>query len=631
MPFFAIVASLLALSLMAASVDAAPLEGGVDEQRIKQIATDLPEGPFAFGPKITDRAAWDALAKKSFAGAIANAEKKLAAPMPAMTEEIYSLYKKTGQRTKQYNDVRYERHGRIGVYLLAECVENKGRFIKPLEDAIADICTEPTWVYNFHDPGLDDWRGKRTTVDLGAILPAHDMATASVLLGDKLSVETRKLIETNCRKRILEPYKAAVAGITPLWWVNAHMNWNAVCHNGVIGTALAIESDKHERAYYIACAEKYLPLYLQGFGPDGYCDEGMGYWNYGYSNFIEACELVWQQTGGKVDLYDLPNARAAGQYPAHIEIFNGLAPSYADCGLNPKPDTSLAAFVNRRYRLGYSSYGANLSNPPGGMPAKLMYACPNSATSASPPIANAGYELHSYFEHGGVLNCRPAAGSSCRLGVSLKGGHNAEAHNHNDLGTFVVAIGKELPILDPGGEVYTSRTFGKHRYDSNLLNSFGHPVPMVAGQLQRPGQEAHAEILRADFSDSVDTYAMDISSAYPVPELTKLTRTFTYERTGEGSLTVVDEVAFKAPKAFAGALITYGKWEKDGETGVIIKSGDESVKVNIDTGGVPFELVSETINEQTHSGAKPTRIGINLKEPIAAGKVVLTITPAAKK
>lgn len=635
MPAIVVVAGLFAMCLLAYSVDAAPLEGGIDSKRIDEIAAGLPDDTFTFGPKITDRAAWEKLAHHAeFAKVVATAEKKLNQPMPAMTEEIYSLYKTTGKRTKQYSDVRSDRYNRVAQYTLAECIENKGRFIPPLEAAISEICSERTWIYNFHDtPDLDDWHGKRMSVDLGAVVPAHDMAAAMVLLGDRLSAKTRQLITDECRRRILQPYHHAIenAGDSGMWWINAHMNWNAVCHFGIVGTALGIEQDRHKRAFFLASAEKFAGNYLSGFGTDGYCNEGLGYWNYGFSNYIGLAELIWQESKGKVNLFDLPNARAAAMYPAHIEIMNGLAPSFADCTLNTPPMPRLAAFVNRRYRLGLPQFAMDdMTTAGGSLATALMYSSPNSATASPPAKEAAGYEIRSYFDLGGVLVSRPALNSTCRIGVALKGGHNAEAHNHNDLGTFVIAMGKELPILDPGGEVYTSRTFGKDRYQSNLLNSFGHPVPIVAGQLQRAGREAQAKILKADFTDAVDTFSMDISSAYIVPELKKLTRTFTYDRTGQGSLTVVDEVAFSQPKTFAGALVTYGQWKQMNDHTVIITKGNESLEVTIDTGGVPFELKSQTIDEQTHNGEKPTRIGIDLKQPIADGKVTLTIKPVAK-
>ena len=187
------------------------------------------------------------------------------------------------------------------------------------------------------------------------------------------------------------------------------------------------------------------------------------------------------------------------------------------------------------------------------------------------------YEIRSFFEHGGVLNCRPAPGSACRMAVSLKGGYNAEPHNHNDKGTFVVAVGRESLILDPGGEVYTARTFSKDRYKSNLLNSFGHPVPVVAGKLQRPGKDAKAILVSHNFTDAADTLAMDLRSVYEVKELKTLTRTFVYTRTGEGSLTVTDDFAFSTPQTFGSALITYGRWKKLSARELLISAGREAV------------------------------------------------------
>jgi hypothetical protein len=620
------------LLFAASAVMAAPLEGGVSADRVQQIAAALPESTFSFGPRIDDRAAWDAIAKhQAFEKVIPDAQKKLDQPLPAMTAELYALYKKTGERTKQYGDVRSNRHGRIALYTMAECLENKGRFLKPLEAVIADICTEPTWIFNFHDTStLDDWNGKRTSVDLGAVGPSQDMACAMVLLGDRLSPATRKLIESNCRRRILDPYRKAVegGGVSGFWWITNDANWNAVCHAGVVGVAMGVLPDKMERAYFVAAAEKFSGDYLRGFGPDGYCNEGMGYWSYGFSNFMLMAELISQATDGKVDLFDLPNARAAALFPSHLEIQNGLCPSYADCGLNPVPDLKLHTFVNRHYRLGLSQWQMADTTVRASLPTMLMYAFPNSATKTPPADAAAGYELRSYFEHGGVLTCRAAKDSSCVMGVSLKGGHNAEAHNHNDVGTFVVAVGKQLLILDPGSEVYNARTFSKDRYKSNLLNSFGHPVPVVAGKLQREGAAARARILKADFTDAADTYAMDISSCYAVPELKQLVRTFTYDRHEKGMLKVNDEFAFASPQAFGGALLTYGQWKKVSNNGILISKEGEQCLVTIDSGGVPFEITSNVIDEKTHSGAKPTRIGINLSQPVESGRLVLTITPA---
>ncbi|MEI7732327.1 MAG: heparinase II/III family protein [Verrucomicrobiota bacterium] len=611
-----------------------PLEGGVPPQRIEQISAMLSEQPFAFGPKINDREAWQRLAAhKAFAKVVKDAEKTLATPMLEMTEEIYMLFKKTGRRTAEYNKVRGDRYGRVSRFAMAECIENKGRFIKPLEAVLRAICQEKTWIYNFHDGSLNDYSGKKISIDLSSVDLAQNLGECLYLLGDRLSPETRQLVTAKLRERIFDPYHKAVDGTgARIGWITADMNWNSVCHAGVVAAALAVCPDRKERAFFVAAGEKYSDDYLRGFGGDGYCAEGMGYWNYGFGNYVQLCESVYQATKGGVDMYKLPGAREAALYPVRIHLINELYPAYADCGLNSKPGMQLMSYINRRYKLGLKEFIVpNFTTAGGGLIGSLMYSCSNSATARPAAAGKEFYEIRSLFDHGGVLNCRPTPGTANRMAVSLKGGHNNEPHNHNDLGSFVVVVGKETLILDPGGEVYTARTFSKDRYLSKLLNSYGHPVPVIAGKLQRPGADAKAIITTKNFTDQTDTYTMDIRSAYEVPELQTLQRTFVYRRAGEGSLTVTDDFAFTTPQTFGSALITYGQWKKlpDGE--LLFFDKQEAVKVAINTGGVPFEVTSEVITEETHNKAQPTRIGINLTGPKASGKVVFTITPTAAK
>lgn len=619
------------ITCLAGSLRAAPLGGGVDARRVSQIAGMLGDKTFGFGPAIDDRDAWSKLAQeKAFSGVVKDAEKRLAKPMPEMSEEIYMLFKKTGRRTSEYSRVRGERYGRIARYTLGECLEKQGRFIKPLEAVLRAICQEKTWIFNFHDGKLADYEGKQITIDLGSADLAQDLGECLHLVGSRLSPEVRQLVLAKLGERIFTPYHKAIEGTgTRQWWITADMNWNSVCHAGVVAAALAACPDKQERAFFVAAAEKYSQDLLRGFGGDGYCAEGMGYWNYGFGNYIQLCESIFQATQGGVDLYRLNGAREAATYPVRIRLINDLYPAYADCSLNSKPSSQLMGYINRRYELGLSDFPLPKLSAIGGFTGSMMYACPNSATERPAGAAKEFYEIRSLFEHGGVLNCRPLPGSSCRLAASFKGGHNNEPHNHNDLGSLVVAVGKEALILDPGGEVYTARTFSKDRYKSKLLNSFGHPVPVIGGKLQRPGAEAKAVVLTKNFTDPADTYALDLRSAYEPPGPQTLTRTFVYSRQGAGSVKVTDEFAFGAPQTFGNALVTYGQWKRLGERELLIAGDKEAVKVSIDAGGVPFEIVSEVIEEETHTKGKPTRIGIDLKQPRASGKVVLTITPAS--
>jgi hypothetical protein len=210
----------------------------------------------------------------------------------------------------------------------------------------------------------------------------------------------------------------------------------------------------------------------------------------------------------------------------------------------------------------------------------------------------------------------------------LKGGHNAEHHNHNDVGSFVVVLGDEPLLLDPGGEVYTARTFSNRRYESNVLNSFGHPVPLVGGKLQQTGREASGRIVRYDFTEDADTLLLDISSAYDVPELEKLQRKFVYSRQDSGSLTVTDEAVFSKPCDFGTALITFDKWQQLSDSSLVIRNQDKALRVDIEVKGADFKIRSKTIEEDLSGRRLPVRLGINLTRPVLHAVVNVTIRPA---
>lgn len=214
------------------------------------------------------------------------------------------------------------------------------------------------------------------------------------------------------------------------------------------------------------------------------------------------------------------------------------------------------------------------------------------------------------------------------MSAAMKGGNNDEHHNHNDLGSYVVAVAGSSMLLDPGGEVYTSRTFSAKRYDSKAINSFGHPVPVVAGKLQSTGAKARAVIAGREFTEENDSIVFDITSAYDVKSLNKLTRSFAYSRSGTGSLTVKDEVSFSSPESFGTALISYGTFIKsdDGMSGVV-SNGKDSVRIEVSASG-PVEIGTEIIEEEMMFKKKPLRIGIKLREPVAQGSITVKISPA---
>ncbi len=625
-----IVLCVVAIALLAASAhDADAAATPLDADRVDQIASMLPETPAGLGRPITDREAWTALAQiDAFADLVPRAEALLDRPLPEQPDELYLDFSRTGNRTRWQN-VSRERRGRLAPLVLAECMEDRGRFIPAIEELVAALCAERTWVMPAHDRSLANFNGEQIDIDLASSALGWHLATAYRLLGDRLSDGPRGLIADNVRERILEPYRAMYTGERDLnWWMVKTNNWNAVCLAGVTGAGLAQLQDRRLRAELIAAAEMYSRNFLNGFTADGYCSEGLGYWNYGFGNYVLLAETVRQATGGGVDLMDRPGVAAPATFGARIQIIGGVAPAFADCSIAARPDQSTMYYLNRRYRMGLSEYDeVDLRPTTGSLSEALIFAFPNSASEGAVlEGAGVGEELRTWFDEAGVLISRPAPGSECRLGVALKGGHNAEHHNHNDVGSYVAVVEDRAVLLDPGSEVYTGRTFSGRRYESKLLNSWGHPVPVIAGQLQRTGADARAEVRATDFTDERDAMTLDLSAAYDVPELERLERAFVYDRTGNGRLTVTDTVELAEPREFETALITDGDWQRRDDGALVIWDVDRAVEVTIDTAGAAWELVVDEIHED--AAAQPTRLAVRLAEPVTSATVTVTVTPA---
>lgn len=601
-----------------------------EPSRVKEISKMLANEPVTPGPSIKDRHVWEQLSEQLLKNAVKSAEKELQTKLPEITDDLYLEFSRTGNRT-HWQDANGKYVNCLRKLVLAECVENKGRFLPEIERLIKHFCDARTWVMPAHDRDLRNFYGKGVDIDLGVAMIGWELATIDAMLGDKLSQSTRKLLRENLEKRIYTPFEKMVkAGKKSNWWLTGTNNWNAVCLAGVIGSALPIIESPERRAFFIAAAEKYIQNFLKGFTPDGNCSEGLGYWNYGFGHFVMLAETIARSTGGKLQLMDDPRAFKPALYGFRINIQPGIYPAFADCGVDAKPVPNLLKYINQYYGLGIKDFPDGKKNElTGTLYSMMLYAF--SDRKVTPGTVKTEFDfdpLRSWFPDAGIYIGRKKDGKKYKLAVACKGGNNAEHHNHNDVGTFIVAV-DNIPLLcDPGAEVYTARTFSKDRYVSQVLNSFGHPVPVIAGSLQQTGDMAQGKILKTAFTEDEDRVLFDIKSAYPVPILKKLEREFVYSRKGQGSLTVTDTVEFSKPENFETALVTFGKWKQNDDGALLISHQGKAVKVQIDAGGKTCEIRGDVIKEDIHPKTLPTRIGIRLKEPVENAKITMIISSA---
>jgi hypothetical protein len=113
------------------------------------------------------------------------------------------------------------------------------------------------------------------------------------------------------------------------------------------------------------------------------------------------------------------------------------------------------------------------------------------------------------------MAARSTAGSTAGLYLSAFGGHNAQSHNHNDVGNFIVYADGAPVLVDVGVETYTAKTFSARRYEIWTMQSAYHNLPTINGVQQKDGAAFRARDVRHEATASHAQLALDLAAAYP--------------------------------------------------------------------------------------------------------------------
>ena len=610
------------------------------QAQIDAIAAMLPADPQGVGRPISDREAWATAAQQpAFQNALKDARQFATEPIPVLNDALYHDILKTGQ-FGSYLSPFQKRSRRLVDFVVAEGIENKGTYLPLIEKELDAILSEESWTAP-NEVLIGKLADGMDGIDLSVSARAWTVATTDYWLGDKLKPETRLRIRSELQRRIFGRYEAAVkSGHPHWWWMNSPANWNAVCHAGVTGAALTIIPSAQERALFVQSAQDAMTYYIQGFGDDGFCREAMSYWRYGFGNYLCLSEAIYEATQGKINMFAGDKIRRIALFPRHFEIMNGIYPALGDSELILDPPSApvagadLMLFINQRWGMGWTDLNPADSEMyvyhPGGnrLHGYGIFGFPlptygGSVVAGSPASAaeSASEDLRFYFPDGGVLITRSERPGKARVGVSIKGGTNNNPHGHPDNGSYVVVLNGETLIVDPGAEPYNARTFGPHRLESMMLNSYGHDVPFVGQTKQNSGPTALGKIISTEFTTDKDTLVMDLSNSYPVPGLKKLVRTFVLDRTVP-QLEITDEAEFEQPTDFGTALVTTSRFQEQGPGSFLISGKTSALKATVT---VDDQSIADAVEPITcHTGqvaSKPMRLGVNLTAP--AQKVVM--------
>lgn len=559
----------------------------LDPARIHEIAAMLPAQPSGFGQPCSDRAAWTARAAR-LSSLTAEAQQTLQKPLPPFDEQAYLQFTATGDRLPMERNL-HSRLDQLVPLVLAECVTYQGKYLPRIAELMDSLAAMPSWTLSAHDPQLLNLHGVRYYVDLNAADMSDNLAEALYLLGDKIPAATRNHVMSEMERHVFGPMRQsfeqadAAADHNGNWWLHADMNWNAVCVKGTTGAALAVLPSVEDRAVFAAAAEHYIQHYDKGFNPDGYDTEGLGYWNYGFSHFIELRENMMRATGDKIDLLASPKMQKVALFGIEFPMMPSGAAAFGDAGVMPRPDAHLLQLIDHIFQIAPATptgeeHSSGVQHA--GLTSIALDLFPVSGDQLPTPPELSHHDPQTYYADSGVLVSRPAPGQD--LAVTIKAGGNT-THSHNDIGSFVIAVGDTQPLGDPGGpRFYTRTTFSPQRLDSKLLNSFGHPVPEIGGHLQLDATKVKVKVLSDSLSPEEDRMAIDMTPAYDAPELQRLTRTLVHSRNGNGSIAITDDFQLAKPTEVIESLPTHGTWQKIDDHTLLFTQEGQNLKVSID-------------------------------------------------
>lgn len=475
-------------------------------------------------PDYSDRTGWDAFLGDRKANLIKKGESKLDYVWKVIPATAYLEYERSGNRNIM-QDPNSDNNDALADLLLAELAEGKGRFLDQIINGVFYNCERTSWVLSAHLPlqlstrTLPDHTD--AVIDLGSGELGAMLAWTYYFLNqefDKVNPVISKRLHKELYDKIITPYR----NIDRYWWMGfipredgMVNNWNPWTNFNCLQVIALLEENTQQLGKDVYRSMLSVDKFINYVNFDGACEEGPSYWGHAAGKLYDYLELVKMISGGGVNLFGEQMIRNLGEYISRSYVGNGWVVNFADASakfsaggglvyrygkaVNSKEMMQFGAYLAQRNKLALSS-GTDVFRTF----ESLRYYDELMATKAvhKPAPATIYPETQFYYfsdESTGFL--------------AVKGGYNAESHNHNDAGTFSLWV-DEMPLfIDAGVGTYTRQTFGPERYSIWTMRSTYHNLPSINGQEQLFGKPYKAtDILVNDKKKSV---SMELAGAYP--------------------------------------------------------------------------------------------------------------------
>ena len=480
-------------------------------------------------PDIDDRNAYNELPQELRSSLITQGEEYLGYDYPAIRSTDFMNFRRTGNRV-DFENLYFARRYALNSLIVAECMEDKGRFLDDIINGIFAICEESAWqlpphnsyVRNAPQEILPD--ATRPVLDLFACETGALLACAQYLLGSRLNTVSPFInarIDYELERRILIPYIHE-----HFWWMGKDeepmCNWTPWCTQNVLLTVfLRGILPGAEKAVTLKAAES-LDYFLKDYGDDGCCDEGAQYFRHAGLCLDCAAEILNQITGGAFeDLYHWDKVKNIASYISNVHVAGKYYINFADCS----PVAGRAGV--REFLFGKRTHQPELML----FAAGDFKAAKENIFADESNLLNLFYRMQTVFHYQKIMDYDtsrtlthkdiyyPSIGlflsRNDTFCLAVKAGDNDDNHNHNDTGSFTLYKNGQPLFIDIGVESYTEKTFSSRRYEIWTMQSCYHNLPTIEGLDQHNGPEYCAGDIKTAFSETESRISMELSGAYP--------------------------------------------------------------------------------------------------------------------
>ena len=418
---------------------------------------------------------------------------------------------------------------------------------------INSVCDEFSWVLPGH-------KADNPHIDLYSAITAQMLCEIAYYI--RIPDELHNKIHSIVKIRIKDEYENNVSA-----WESYKNNWLPVCA-GRVGMVYLYEFPDDFPKIKQRILQS-MERYIEGFGNDGACVEGVGYWRFGFGNYLYFAEMLKRVEG--TDILKGEKIREIAKFQQYMFIKNDMTVSFSDTSKHRGTfNIGVTHFMK-------SVFGDEIKVPP---------VCYRDKISNCYDWASAFRSIHWFCENiaddDGYFrgeatekyfgDAKWYINRKKNFAFAAKAGNNNELHNHNDLGSFIITDGNVQLISDFGAGEYTKNYFTlDKRYEIFCCSSAGHSVPVIDGKYQSFGKQYKSDVIES----GNNRFYIEMSGAYEIDGLTGLRREFDVR---DNSVTLCDKFTFLVGShSVTERLISMVRPEKENKA---VKLGEMTINAN---------------------------------------------------